>query len=380
MFRMRDTEFSGNCLRVRKEQAMLVLVTGIVFGLGAVILVMAGNPGNYGFCAACQLRDIAGALGIHSVATLRYARPEILGWVLGAFAMAQLRREFRPRGGANPLLRFVLGAAMMIGALVFMGCPLRGLLRLAGGDLNGLTGLLGFVAGVGAGIIFLRFGYNPGKSSPHTGATLAAGYGMPLVTLLILIAVTFRLPILAFSTQGPGSMHAPVLISLIAGLAAGLLAQRSRLCMSGGIRDFVLTSNTHLLKIYGVIFLAAMAGNLYFGFFKLDFRGQPLAHTMHVWNFLGLFLVGMAATLAGGCPLRQLISSGEGNTDAAWCVLGMLAGAGLAHRLNAAGAATGVGINGRIAVIAGILVTTAIGFALTKQHVVTAHEAIADQS
>ena len=244
---------------------MLVLATGIVFGLGAVLLVMAGNPGNYGFCAACQLRDIAGALHIQSVATLQYARPEILGWVLGAFAMAKFRGEFRPRGGASPVTRFILGMAMMVGALVFMGCPLRGLLRLAGGDLNGLTGLIGFVAGVGVGIVFFRRGYSLGKSSPHGRAASASGYGPPLVALLLFIAVAFRLPMLAFSKQGPGAMHAPVLISLVAGLAAGLLAQRSRLCMSGGFRDFFLTSNTHLLRIYAVIFLAAVAGNLYFG-------------------------------------------------------------------------------------------------------------------
>jgi YedE family putative selenium metabolism protein len=359
---------------------MLVLATGIVFGLGAVLLVMAGNPGNYGFCAACQLRDIAGALHIQSVATLQYVRPEILGWVLGAFAMAKFRGEFRSRGGASPVTRFILGMAMMVGALVFLGCPLRGLLRLAGGDLNGLTGLIGFVAGVGAGIVFLRRGYSLGKSSPHGGAVSATGYGLPLVALLLFIAVAFRLPMLAFSKQGPGAMHAPVLISLVAGLAAGLLAQRSRLCMSGGIRDFFLTSNTQLLRIYAVIFLAAVAGNLYFGLFKLGFRAQPLAHTMHLWNFLGLFLVGLAATLAGGCPLRQLISSGEGSTDAAWCVLGMLAGAGLAHRLNAAGAPAGVGINGQIAVIVGILATAAIGLALCKRQVALAGSAAAGQS
>ncbi len=359
---------------------MLVLATGIVFGLGAVLLVIAGNPGNYGFCAACQLRDIAGALHIQSVATLQYARPEILGWVLGAFAMARFRGEFRSRGGASPVTRFILGMAMMIGALVFLGCPLRGLLRLAGGDLNGLTGLVGFVAGVGAGIVFLRRGYSLGKSSPHGGAVSASGYGLPLIALLLFLAVALRLPMLAFSKQGPGAMHAPVLISLVAGLAAGLLAQRSRLCMSGGIRDFFLTSNTHLLRIYAVIFLVAVAGNLYLGLFKLGFRAQPLAHTMHLWNFLGLFLVGLAATLAGGCPLRQLISSGEGSTDAAWCVLGMLAGAGLAHRLNAAGAPAGVGINGQIAVIVGIVATAAIGLALCKRQVELASSAAAGQS
>ena len=55
---------------------LLMIATGVVFGLGAVFLVKGGNPGNYGFCAACHVRDIAGALGIHKIATLQYARPE----------------------------------------------------------------------------------------------------------------------------------------------------------------------------------------------------------------------------------------------------------------------------------------------------------------
>ncbi|HWR37904.1 MAG TPA: YedE-related selenium metabolism membrane protein, partial [Patescibacteria group bacterium] len=124
---------------------------------------------------------------------------------------------------------------------------------------------------------------------------------------------------------------------------------------------------TFLLKIYVMMFVAALAGNLYFGFFKLGFFDQPLAHTMHIWNFLGLFLTGLAATLAGGCPLRQMIMSGEGNTDAMWCVLGMLAGAGVSHGLNAAGSAAGVGINGQIAVVAGILLVTGIGLAFREK-------------
>lgn len=256
---------------------------------------------------------------------------------------------------------------MMTGALVFLGCPLRAILRLAGGDLNGLTGLVGFVAGVGAGTVFLRRGYHLGKPATFAGVSSVAGYGVPLVAFLLVVAAAVRAPFLKFSVQGPGSMHAPLMVSLAAGIATGLLAQRARVCLSGGFRDYILLSKTYLLGIYAVIFLAALAGNSYLGFFKLGFRGQPLAHSMHLWNFLGLFLVGMAATLAGGCPLRQLILSGEGSTDAVWCVFGMLAGAAIAHGFNTAGSATGVNVGGQAAVITGIVATVAIGFLFTKR-------------
>lgn len=346
----------------------LIIVTGLVFGLGAVLLVKAGNPGNYGFCAACHVRDIAGALGIHQVATLQYARPEILGFVLGSFSLAKSSGEFRTRGGSKPLIRFVLGALMMIGALVFLGCPLRGILRLAGGDLNGLTGLAGFAGGIMAGIVFLKRGYNLGPAQAHRGGKNAAGYLAAAAAVILLIGVGTHAAFLNFSAKGPGSFHAPVIVSLLAGLLAGGLAWRTRMCLSGGFRDFILVKDTFLLKIYGIIFLTALIGNHYFGFFKLGYEGQPLAHTGHLWNFLGLFLTGLAATLAGGCPLRQLIMSGEGNTDAMFCVLGMLAGAGIAHSLNIAGSAAGVDVNGQIAVVAGIIVTAGIGYFFREKH------------
>lgn len=345
----------------------LILGTGVAFGLGAVLLVKLGNPGNYGFCAACHLRDIAGALGIHNVATLQYVRPEILGFILGSFTLAGVNRQFRPRGGSKPLVRFLLGMLMVIGALVFLGCPLRGILRLAGGDLNGLTGLAGFACGIVAGVFFLKNGFNLGRAQIHQGIGRWVGYLPAVVALALLGAVAAHAAFLKFSVQGPGAQHAPIIASLIGGLIAGGFAWRTRMCLSGGIRDFILVRDTYLLMIYAVLFLAALAGNLALGSFKLGFAGQPLAHTMHVWNFLGLFLTGVAATLAGGCPLRQLIMAGEGNSDAMFCVLGMLAGAGVSHGFNAAGSATGVLMNGQIAVVAGILAAFLIGYVFREQ-------------
>ena len=48
-----------------------VLVTGVVVGLAALLLAKLGNPGNMGFCIACFLRDIAGAMGLHGAAVVQ---------------------------------------------------------------------------------------------------------------------------------------------------------------------------------------------------------------------------------------------------------------------------------------------------------------------
>lgn len=107
-----------------------IVVTGAVIGLIAVVLVMLGNPKNMGFCIACFLRDIAGATKLHSAPVVQYFRPEIVGLIGGALIMAMVSKEFSPKGGSAPVTRFFLGAFVMIGALVFLGCPLRMVLRI----------------------------------------------------------------------------------------------------------------------------------------------------------------------------------------------------------------------------------------------------------
>jgi YedE family putative selenium metabolism protein len=92
-----------------------------------------------------------------------------------------------------------------------------------------------------------------------------------------------------FSKEGPGSMAAPIAISLIAGLLVGFLAQRTRLCLSGGFRDFILIKDNYLLLGFLGIFAGALILNIFYGFFKPGFAEQPIAHTSIFWNFLGLY-------------------------------------------------------------------------------------------
>src|SRR4030042_4618294 len=133
------------------------IVTGVVVGVLAPVLVKLGNPGNMGICVACFTRDIAGALGLQRVSTVQYIRPEIIGLVLGALIAALIFREFKPRTGSAPLVRFLLGMFAVFGALVFLGCPWRAYLRLSGGDWNAIFGILGLIAGIGIGLGFLKF-------------------------------------------------------------------------------------------------------------------------------------------------------------------------------------------------------------------------------
>ena len=146
-------------MNVKRERIQIV-IAGLIIGVIASLLVFFGNPANMGFCIACFLRDTAGGLGLHRAAAVQYIRPEIIGLVLGSFGVALIKKEFSAKGGSAPVTRFVLGFFVMIGCLMFLGCPFRMILRLAGGDLNALLGLLGFVLGILAGVFFLKRGYS----------------------------------------------------------------------------------------------------------------------------------------------------------------------------------------------------------------------------
>lgn len=340
------------------------ILAGTIFGILAVSLVALGNPANMGFCVACFYRDMAGSLGLHSAGAVQYARTEILGLILGAFVISLVKGDFKGRGGSSPFLRFIIGFFVMIGALVFLGCPFRMIIRLAGGDLNALVGLFGFAGGVAAGSVLLNKGFSLGRAYEQSKVE---GISFSAVAVVMLIVALFIPVLLKASTTGPGSQHAPILISLAAGLIVGALAQRTRLCMAGGIRDVVLFKDPTLALGSIAVFMTILILNLITGKFHLGFANQPIAHTDWLWNFLGMGLVGYGSTLLGGCPMRQTILAAEGNTDSAVTVLGLIAGAAVSHNFGLASSAAGATTNGKVAVVVGFAIITTIALAVIKQ-------------
>jgi len=357
-----------------------IIFAGAVIGILGPLLQYAGNPKNMGICVACFERDIAGALGLHRATVVQYVRPEIVGFVLGSTVAALLFREFKARAGSAPIVRFVLGMFAMIGALAFLGCPWRALLRLSAGDLNAVIGLAGLATGIAAGVQLLRAGYNLGRS--HTTYP-AVGWIMPLMMLGLLLLLVLEVKVsdtgaLFFSESGPGSQHAFWLVSLGAGLIIGFLAQRTRFCTMGSIRDVILMGDTHLISGVGALVVVATLTNLILGQFNSPaFFGQPIAHSQHLWNFLGMVLAGLAFALAGGCPGRQLFLSGEGDGDAAVFVVGMITGAAVAHNFALAASPDtvvdnlpkvgGIGPFGMAAVVLGLVVCLLIGLTMREK-------------
>ncbi len=342
-----------------------MFIYGGIIGLIAAILVKYGNPGNMGICVACFYRDIAGALGLHRAEVVQYIRPEIIGFILGTFIIAVIKGDFKSRGGSSPLIRFFLGFFLVIGALVFLGCPLRMILRLANGDLNALTGLLGYLIGIFIGVQFLKKGYTLGSSIEQPKIS---GFIMPIVAIALLVFLIAKPDFIFFSKEGPGSMRAPLILSLILGMVVGIVLQRSRICTAGAFRDMILIKDSHFLWGIIGIFVVNLIANLVLNFesFNLGFLDQPVAHADHLWNIMGMVLVGLASVLLGGCPVRQTILAGEGDADAGITILGVTIGAAFAHNFGLASSPKGVTTNGKIAVIIGIVVILVIAISVVK--------------
>ena len=317
------------------DKTWKLALSGVVIGLLVMLLAMSGNPANMAICVACFIRDAAGALKLHTAAPVQYFRPEIVGFVCGSFLISMATKEYRSTAGSAPMVRFLLGAVMMIGALVFLGCPLRMVLRMSAGDLNAYVALIGFAGGVATGSCFLKKGFSLGRTY-ETKSLSGAVLPVLLAALLVIGVATGAY---AASTEGPGSKHAPLLLALMVALVIGALAQKSRMCFAGSIRDVILMKNFDLLSIIAALFVVMTVYNIATGNFHLSFSGQPIAHSQHLWSILGMYVVGFAAVLAGGCPLRQLILAGQGSSDSAVTFLGMLLGAAFAHNFNLVGSA-----------------------------------------
>lgn len=211
------------------------------------------------------------------------------------------------------------------------------------------------------GTLFIRRGYNLGRSMPANNKLSGWAFPAFMVILLILLIIGFA----RISNGNPP--HAALWISLVFGLIIGALAQRSRFCTVGAFRDMIMIKETYLLSGLGSFIVVAFIMNLILKQFNPGFAGQPAAHTMHIWNFLGMTLAGLAFTLAGGCPGRQLIMAGEGDNDAAVFFMGLIVGAGIAHNFGLTSSGKGIGPYGAIGTITGIIFCLIIGFAMIQR-------------
>jgi len=328
------------------------VIAGALLGLGGVLLVYFGNPTNSGLCISCFLENLAGALQLHDNIRMSYIRPELIGFVLGSFLIAQQSRRFKVTGGSSPIIRFLLGFFIIVGCAVFIGCPIKMILRLAAGDLTAIAATFGVIFGVWVGSKYIRAGFSLDRVRDLPRIN---GYIIPSLAVLLLIFLFLNPSFIKTGETGPAAMHAPIYISLLLGLVIGVFAQKSGLCITGGIRNFCLFRERTLLNGVITVFGSALILSLIMGQFNLGMNAQPSSHLSHGWTFLAMTLVGFASTLIDGCPFRQLIKAGQGDVDAGITMLGMTVGGALVISWTLRSTSAGPTFEGKITVLLGLI-------------------------
>ena len=153
----------------------------------------------------------------------------------------------------------------------------------------------------------------------------------------------------------------PALVTLLMGLVLGYLAQRSRICFIGGLRDFILVRDTELVKGAVAFFLTAWlafsaanalgltdlrapalqakaatasapaveapaATGLNAIFPDLTNRLASTKPSLWVMTVLAGIGLGLFSTLANGCPTRQHVLAAQGLGDARFYLVGFYLG------------------------------------------------------
>ena len=234
--------------------------------------------------------------------------------------------------------------------------------RLGGGDLHAWLALPGFLLGVFVALQLERRGTKVGTTSE---VPLPVGLLGPL--FFALIGAAFLLGSLRGPLAGDpgGPAHAPWLWALLLALPAGALLSASGFCaisaarqVFGGPRPMLLASLA-LIASYAALLAAS-------GAFRFGFEAQPIAHGEWLWNTLALALLGLCGALAGGCPVRQIAMSGEGNGDAFVTTMGILLGGAIAHGLGLASSASGTTAAGRVALGIGLVLVIGYGAGMAR--------------
>lgn len=119
-----------------------------------------------------------------------------------------------------------------------------------------------------------------------------------------------------------------LIINLVLGICLGYILHRSRFCIAGAFRDYILFKDRSLLKALLVsLFISSVTFSLFQ--FVSWINGLPIPghfHAIGYYTVIGGILFGIGMVLAGGCACSIFIRLGEGFKLVIFVLLGVMAG------------------------------------------------------
>ncbi|MCX7991025.1 MAG: YedE family putative selenium transporter [Proteobacteria bacterium] len=346
------------------KENLIFIFTALLIGLFGALLSVWGNPINTGICISCFMENFSGALRLHNNMLMQYIRPEMIFIVIGSFVSAVVRREFITRYSASIIHSFLGGIFMIIGSAVFIGCPIKMLLKLAGGDLNSLAGIIGTIFGVWLAVRLLREDIDTSLFKTVIKRNDRSSIIIPLSVIFLISLYFLKGELFAESVSGAGAEKSPVIYAISVGLIIGIFSQYSRFCVTGSIRNSIILRKTTGFMALLALVLSALIVNAIFERLKFGVIGQPGSHTEYLWSFISMTLVGYIAVIIDGCPFRQLVKMGEGDVNAFVCFLGMLIGGAFVQNFKILSDSSGPTLMGKIGVFSGILIFSFLSYNL----------------
>lgn len=222
-------------------------------------------------------------------------------------------------------------------------------------------------------VVATRFearGYRIGTTAPAPAAVGIAGPALFLgLTALFLGGKLFG--------PGPdaanGPAHAPWALALGVAAAVGAILSATGFCAVAAVRSAFGPRRAPTYAALALV-LAYAAVSYATGRSSIGATTPPVAHGDAVWNLAAAFLLGLTGAFAGGCPVRQLVLTGEGNGDALTTVAGLVVGGAAAHNFGTVSAAAGPAgpggptTFGKLAVAVGIPLALLLATAVAAAH------------
>jgi len=108
----------------------------------------------------------------------------------------------------------------------------------------------------------LKQGFKLGKAYP---ISIINGYILPISILILFLLLVVRPSFIIMTNSG----HAPILVSLIAGIIIGIIGQRTKLCFVSGFRNLFAIGDISLLGGFFSLIVFAGLTNIILGNFHL---------------------------------------------------------------------------------------------------------------